>query len=112
METRLARVRGPARASLDGVSLDPPPSVPWSGWEQAGVTQSRGTGSREWALATGEAAAIRSAGFEVVGRAVGEAAYNLSRYSERYLNSHDSHRHGTPGYDSAQTEVSSPGSPD
>jgi hypothetical protein len=75
--------------------------------------QTRGSGTWESAVTTGEFAAIRSAGFEAVGRVLGAAVFDTG-LADEYQCPALASGHGSlsRGYGTAQTEVSSFGNPD
>jgi uncharacterized protein YbjQ (UPF0145 family) len=77
------------------------------------MMRSWGSGTRESALATGELAAIRSAGFLTVGRVTGAAGYAHPITKDRCPGTWSGHGVSARGYDTAQTDVSNVGgSPD
>lgn len=95
---------------MEFVLRDPPPAARAA---QTGRMRSWGSSTRQSALAAGELAAIRSAGFLTVGRVTGAAGCALPITEDRCPGTWSGHGVSARGYGTAQTDVSSVGgSPD
>ena len=89
---------------------EPPPATRAA---RTGKMRSRGSSTLQSALATGELAAIRSAGFLTVGRVTGAAGYARAITEDRCPGTWSGHEINARGYDTAHTDVSNVGgSPD
>lgn len=95
---------------MEFVLRDPPPATRAA---RTGLMRSWGSSTWQSALAAGELAAIRAAGFLTVGRVTGAAGYALPITEDRCPGTWSSHGVNARGHDTAQTDVSSVGgSPD